>query len=58
MINGSGEAGIIFSAAELYRYMYDNNRELMRRVPGKYIARYMGISCEWLSKIKRKTNMN
>jgi CRP-like cAMP-binding protein len=39
-------------ASDRYRYMIDHHAELLRRVPAVYIASYLGITPETLSRIK------
>lgn len=48
---------ICLNAEELYKYLIDNYPELIRDVPSKYIAEFMGISPQWLSKIKHKIRL-
>jgi hypothetical protein len=43
-----------FSKEELYNYMIDNYNPVIKNVPSKYIAEFIGISAEWLSKTKKK----
>lgn len=43
-----------FSKEELYNYLIDNCNPVIKNVPSKYIAEFIGISAEWLSKTKRK----
>jgi hypothetical protein len=43
-----------FSKEELYNYMIDNCNPVIKNVPSKYIAEFIGISAEWLSKTKKK----
>lgn len=37
---------------QFYRYLQDHHPQVIRKVPTKYIAQFMGISREWLSKIR------
>lgn len=39
---------------ELYQYMLTSFPAVVQKVPSKYIAELMGISAEWLSKLKSK----
>jgi len=39
---------------ELYQYLLKEKPQIIQQVPAKYIAEFMGISREWLSRIKRK----
>lgn len=41
-------------APERYRYLIDNFSELVQRVPSKYLASYLSVSEETLSRIKSK----
>ena len=45
---------ITLSPEEMYGFIRDKYPDLTLRVPSKYIAEFIGISPEWLSKIKRK----
>ena len=46
------------SAEEFLIFLYNNHPVYMRRIPDKYIAEFMGISKEWLSKLKKKVLEN
>lgn len=37
---------------ERYKFMIDNHREIIQRVPSKYIASYLGVTEETLSRIR------
>lgn len=39
-----------------YSYLLNDYPEIIRDVPSKYIAEFMGISPEWLSKIRQKSS--
>jgi CRP/FNR family transcriptional regulator, anaerobic regulatory protein len=41
-------------AHERYRFLIDNNPDIIRRVPSKFIASYLGITEVTLSTIKSK----
>lgn len=41
-------------ARERYEYLIDNFPELIQRVPSKYLASYLSVSEETLSRIKSK----
>ena len=43
-----------FSKEELYNYLIDSCNPVIKNIPSKYIAEFIGISAEWLSKTKRK----
>jgi len=43
-----------FSKEELYNHLIDNYNTVIKNVPSKYIAEFIGISAEWLSKTKKK----
>lgn len=45
---------ISHSAEQLYQYLLDELPSVIQKVPSKYIAEFMGISAEWLSKLKSK----
>lgn len=45
---------ISHSAEQLYQYLMNQLPAVIQKVPSKYIAEFMGISAEWLSKVKRK----
>jgi len=38
----------------LYRYIIGHHPQIIQKIPSKYIAEFMGISPEWLSKLKHK----
>lgn len=44
---------IAYPSEQLYRYFMEYFPSVIQRVPSKYIAELMGISPEWLSKLKR-----
>ncbi len=46
---------IQYSSDSLYRYMICHHPQIIQKIPSKYIAEFMGISPEWLSKLKHKT---
>ncbi len=46
---------IAYRSEELYRYIVRQFPAVIRRVPSKYIAELMGISAEWLSKLKKQS---
>jgi len=43
-----------FSKEELYNHLIDNYNSVIKNIPSKYIAEFIGISAEWLSKTKKK----
>ena len=43
-----------FSKEELYNHLIDNYNSVIKNVPSKYIAEFIGISAEWLSKTKKR----
>jgi hypothetical protein len=43
-----------FSKEALYNHFIDNYNSVVKNVPSKYIAEFIGISAEWLSKTKKK----
>ena len=43
-----------YSKEETYNYLIDNCNPVVKHVPSKYIAEFIGISAEWLSKTKKK----
>ena len=45
---------ISYSSERLYSYLIKHCPEVIRKVPSKYIAEFMGISPEWLSKLKNR----
>jgi len=45
---------ISYSSKELYEYLCEFYPELIKQVPSKYIAEFMIISPEWLSKLRQK----
>jgi CRP-like cAMP-binding protein len=42
------------NAEEFLLFLYDQHPIYMQRIPDKYIAQFMGVSKEWLSKLKKK----
>lgn len=44
---------IAFTSEQLYEDILLNFPSVIQKVPSKYIAEFMGISAEWLSKLKR-----
>jgi len=45
---------IAYSSERLYNYLIQNHPIIIQQVPAKYIAEFMGISSEWLSKLKHR----
>lgn len=43
-----------YSNEEIYNYLIDECNSVIKNVPSKYIAEFIGISAEWLSKTKKK----
>ena len=46
------------SAEDFFIYLMNNNPAFLQRIPDKYIARFIGVSDEWLSKVKKKIIRN
>ncbi len=46
------------SAEDFLAFLMKNHAEIMLRIPDKYIARFIGVSDEWLSKVKKKIIKN
>lgn len=42
------------NAEEFLIFLYNQHPVYMQRIPDKYIAEFMGISIEWLTKLKNK----
>ncbi|MFO7864413.1 MAG: Crp/Fnr family transcriptional regulator [Salinivirgaceae bacterium] len=42
------------NAEEFLIFLYNQHPVYMQRIPDKYIAQFMGISKEWLSKLKKR----
>lgn len=42
------------NAEEFLRFLYDEYPIYLQRIPDKYVAQFMGVSKEWLSKLKKK----
>lgn len=42
------------SNEEMYHYLINECNSVIKNVPSRYIAEFMGISAEWLSKTKKK----
>jgi hypothetical protein len=45
---------ISYSSERLYSYLITNCPKVVQQVPSKFIAEFMGISSEWLSKLKHR----
>lgn len=45
---------IAYSSERLYDYLMKTHPIIIQQVPAKYIAEFMGISSEWLSKLKHR----
>jgi len=45
---------IQYSSDSLYKYLICYHPQIIQKIPSKYIAEFMGISPEWLSKLKHK----
>ncbi len=45
---------ISYSSERLYQYLITECPTVIQQVPSKYIAEFMGISSEWLSKLKHR----
>jgi len=43
-----------YSPADFYKHLITNYSQITKNVPSKYIADFMGVSPQYLSKIKRK----
>ncbi|MBI9067108.1 MAG: Crp/Fnr family transcriptional regulator [Salinivirgaceae bacterium] len=46
------------NAEDFLLFLYNQHPVYMRRIPDKYIAQFMGVSKEWLSKLKKKIFKN
>jgi len=46
------------NAEEFLLFLYDQHPIYMQRIPDKYIAEFMGVSKEWLCKLKKKVLKN
>ncbi|GAB4028612.1 Crp/Fnr family transcriptional regulator [Spirosoma koreense] len=45
---------IAYTSDQLYQYLIRTFPMIIQRIPSRFIAEFMGISSEWLSKLKRK----
>lgn len=45
---------ITLPADKLYAYLIINHPQIIQQIPSKYIAEFIGITQEWLSKLKRR----
>lgn len=45
---------ITLSPQKLYELLISDYQEIIKNVPSKYVANFIGISPEWLSSLKRK----
>ncbi|MEO0572185.1 MAG: hypothetical protein AAF039_10815 [Bacteroidota bacterium] len=43
---------LTLGSKDLFQYLLEDCNEVVRQVPAKYIAEFMGVSAEWLSKIR------
>jgi hypothetical protein len=41
------------SKKDIYEYLLDKCSPVIKNVPAKYIAEFMGITAEWYSKMKK-----
>jgi CRP-like cAMP-binding protein len=46
------------NAEEFLMFLYNQHPIFIQRIPDKYIAQFMGVSKEWLSKLKKKIFKN
>ncbi len=47
----------LFTPEERYKYMLANQLQYLQRIPVKYLASYLGVSRETLSRIRKKINL-
>lgn len=45
---------ISLSSEEMFKYLHTHLPQVIQQVPSKYIANFLGISPQWLSKLKHK----
>ena len=45
---------LTYNSKQFYQYLGDEFPEIVQTVPSKYIAEFIGISAEWLSKLRQK----
>ena len=45
---------ISYSSERLYMYLVEHCPDVIKQVPSKFVAEFMGISSEWLSKLKHR----
>jgi len=43
---------ITLNTKAMYHYLAVNHTEIVQKIPAKYIAEFMGVSAEWLSRIR------
>lgn len=43
-----------YSKEDIYHYLIEKCNPVVKNIPSKYIAEFIGISAEWLSKTKKK----
>lgn len=43
---------ITLNTKAMYDYLATSHREIVQKIPAKYIAEFMGVSAEWLSRIR------
>lgn len=46
------------SAEDFFIYLMNNHPAFLQRIPDKYIARFIGVSDEWLCKVKKRILKN
>lgn len=46
------------NAEEFLLFLNKEHPSFLKRIPDKYIAQFMGVSSEWLSKLKKKLQIN
>lgn len=39
---------------EMFKYLHKNFPQILQNIPSKYVANYLGISPQWLSKLKHQ----
>jgi CRP-like cAMP-binding protein len=43
---------LTLNSKEMFKYLHENMPQILQQVPSKFIADYLGVSPQWLSKLK------
>ncbi|MCG8332703.1 MAG: hypothetical protein MI974_33770, partial [Chitinophagales bacterium] len=45
---------ISLSSEEMLQYLHEHYPQILQQIPSKYVANFLGITPQWLSKLKHK----